>query len=84
MSSIESVKRIKEEYIKVLAENPEYIKVLEALLTKSEAQPITSFRELNPEGLPDFKNKERQLSTDRPVIQFAFCAVSCRTQCLFR
>lgn len=61
MSSIEIVKRIKEEYIRVLAENPKYIETLEALLTRSEYKPITSFRELNSEGLPDFKNKERQL-----------------------
>ena len=61
MSSIETVKRIKEEYIRALAENAEYIKALEALLSKNDDQPITSFKELNPEGLPNFKNKERQM-----------------------
>ena len=61
MNSIDSIKRIKEEYITALAENVEYIKTLEALLSKNEDKPITSFKELNPEGLPDFKNKERQL-----------------------
>ena len=61
MSRIESIKSIREAYIKVLAENKEYLAVLKNLLEKGEAKPLTSFSELNPEELPDFKNMERQL-----------------------
>ena len=61
MSRIETVKRIKEQYIKALAESTGYTDVLRGLLDKSEDMPITAFRELNPEGLPSFNNKERQM-----------------------
>lgn len=61
MSRIETVKQIKEQYIKALAESTEYTDVLKELLDKNEEMPITAFRELNAEGLPSFNNKERQL-----------------------
>ena len=61
MSRIESVENIREEYIKALAENEEYFEVLKKLLDKGRDGPISSFRELSCEELPDFKNKERQL-----------------------
>ena len=48
MSRIETVKRIKEQYIKALAESTGYTDVLRGLLFKSEDMPITAFRELNP------------------------------------
>ena len=61
MSRIETVKQIKEQYIKALAKSTEYTDALKGLLNKSEDVPITAFRELNPEGLPSFNNMERQL-----------------------
>ena len=61
MSRIKSVENIREEYIKALAENEEYFEVLKKLLDKGGDGPISSFRELSCEELPDFKNKERQL-----------------------
>ena len=61
MSSIETVKQIKEQYIKALAESTGYTDALKGLLDKSEDMPITAFKELNPEGLPSFNNMERQL-----------------------
>ena len=61
MSGIETVKQIKEQYIKALAESTEYTDVLKELLDKNEEMPITAFRELNAEGLPSFNNKERQM-----------------------
>lgn len=61
MSRIETVKQIKEQYIKALTESTEYTDALKGLLNKSEDVPITAFRELNPEGLPSFNNMERQL-----------------------
>ena len=58
---LESIAKIKKQYMDVLASEPEYLDILEDMKRKNEDSPISCFRAIHPEDVPDYNNEEREL-----------------------
>ena len=58
---LESIAKIKKQYMGVLASEPEYLDILEDMKRKNEDSPISCFRAIHPEDVPDYNNEEREL-----------------------
>lgn len=59
---IQSIRLIREEYSKLLAQNSEYNTILTELSKKSESDPITNIVEVEPESDLSYSAEQRQLS----------------------
>lgn len=58
---LKSIAKIKKQYMDVLASEPEYLDILEDMKRKNEDSPISCFRAIHPEDVPDYNNEEREL-----------------------
>ena len=58
---LESIAKIKKQYINALASEAEYLDILENMKERNEDSPISYFRALNPEDVPNYNNEEREL-----------------------
>lgn len=59
---IKSVRLIREEYLKLLAQSPEHNNILTELSKKPETSPITNIVEVEPESDLSYSAEQRQLS----------------------
>ena len=53
---LESIAKIKKQYINALASEAEYLDILENMKERNEDSPISYFRALNPEDVPNYNN----------------------------
>ena len=60
---LKSIAKIKKQYMDVLASEPEYLDILEDMKSKNEDSPISCFRAIHPEDVPDYNNEEREVKT---------------------
>ena len=58
---LESIAKIKKQYINALTSEAEYLDILENMKERNEDSPISYFRALNPEDVPNYNNEEREL-----------------------
>lgn len=58
---LESIAKIKKQYINALASEAEYLDIIENMKERNEDSPISYFKALNPEDVPNYNNEEREL-----------------------
>lgn len=59
---LKSIRLIREEYLELLAQNPEYNNILTELSEKPETNPLSSIVEVEPESDLSYNTEQRQLS----------------------
>ena len=55
-------KRIRQNYIEVLSQDPSYNEITETLINKPLKEPISNFKYVNDEDEPSFSNEQREFS----------------------